>query len=130
MGDPRQRGWAEEFKREAVRLLSTSGRTVGEMAADLGVGKSTLTHWRRRLQETELLAGPHPDAEKELARLRRENEILRQERDLLEKATVGSTGQRNGLGKGSGWCFVAKGFPWPGVEPQGDRVEIILAVNG
>ncbi|MFC7554716.1 IS3 family transposase [Pseudoroseomonas wenyumeiae] len=84
MGDPRQRGWTEEFKREAVRLLSTSGRPVGEVAADLGVGKSTLTHWRRRLQETELLAGPHLDAEKELARLRRENEILRQERGLLK----------------------------------------------
>jgi transposase len=88
MGDPRQRGWTEEFKREAVRLLSTSGRTVGQVAADLGVGKSTLTHWRRRFQETDLLAGPHPDAEQELARLRRENEILRQERDLLKKATA------------------------------------------
>ena len=88
MGDPRKRGWTEEFKREAVRLLSTSGRTVGEMAADLGVGKSTLTHWRRRLQDAELLAGPHPDAEKELARLRREIELLRQERDLLKKATA------------------------------------------
>jgi transposase len=88
MGDPRQRDWTKEFKREAVRLLSTSGRTVGEVATDLGVGKSTLTHWRRRFQEAELLAGPHPDAEQELARLRRENEILRQERDLLKKATV------------------------------------------
>jgi hypothetical protein len=43
---------------------------------------------------------------------------------------VGSTGRCNGLGKGSGWCFVAKGFSRPGVEPQGDRVEIILAVHG
>ncbi len=38
MGDPRQRGWTEEFRREAVRLLLMSGRTVGEVAADLGVG--------------------------------------------------------------------------------------------
>jgi transposase len=88
MGDPRRRNWTEEFKREAVRLLKTSGRTVGEVAADLGVGRSTLTHWRRRLGEAELLAGPHPEAEKELARLRRENEILRQERDLLKKAAA------------------------------------------
>ncbi|UZO94945.1 Transposase (plasmid) [Roseomonas mucosa] len=88
MGDPRQRGWTEEFKREAVRLLSTSGRRVGEVAADLGVGQSTLTHWRRRFQEADLLSGPHPDTERELARLRRENEILRQERDLLKKATA------------------------------------------
>jgi transposase len=53
------------------------------MAAGLGAGKPTLTHWRRRLQETGLLAGPYLDVEQELARLRRENEILRQERDLL-----------------------------------------------
>jgi transposase len=85
MGDPRQRGWTEEFKREAVRLLATSGWKVGEVATGLGVGKSTLTHWRRWFQEAELLAGPHPDAEQELARLRRENEILRHERDLLKK---------------------------------------------
>jgi len=88
MGDPRRRDLTEEFKREAVRLLSTSGRTVGEIAADLGIGKSTLTHWRRRFAEADLLAGPHPEVDKELARLRRENEILRQERDLLKKATA------------------------------------------
>jgi transposase len=39
MGDPRQRGWTEEFKREAVRLLSTSEQTVGEVAADRGGGQ-------------------------------------------------------------------------------------------
>lgn len=32
MGDPYQRGWTENFKWEAVRLLLTSGRTVGEAA--------------------------------------------------------------------------------------------------
>jgi transposase len=88
MGDPRRRNLTDEFKREAVRLVSTSGRTIGEVAADLGVGKSTLTHWRRRFQEAELLSGPHADVEKELARLRRENEVLRQERDLLKKAAA------------------------------------------
>jgi transposase len=88
MGDPRRRNLTDEFKREAVRLVTTSGRTIGEVAADLGVGKSTLTHWRRRFQEAELLSGPHPVMEKELARLRRENEVLRQERDLLKKAAA------------------------------------------
>lgn len=88
MGDPRRRNLTDEFKREAVRLLTTSGRTVGEIAADLGIGKSTLTHWKRRFQEAELLVGPHPEVDKELARLRRENEILRQERDLLKKAAA------------------------------------------
>jgi transposase len=74
---------------------------VGELAAGLGVGKSTLTHWRRRLQETGLLAGPHLDVKQELARLRRENEILRQELDLLEKATAFFAKETSRYGSGS-----------------------------
>jgi transposase len=86
VGDPRQRGWTEEFKREAVRLLSTSEQTVGEVAADRGVGKSDA------LAATVPGSGPAGRAASgcgaELARLRRENGILRQERDLPEKATA------------------------------------------
>ena len=78
----------EAFRREAVRLLSTSGRTVRQVAADLGIGFSTLNKWKSRLEEAELMAGPHDDVMKELARLRRENELLRAERDLLKKATA------------------------------------------
>jgi len=88
MSERERRLFTDEFKREAVRLTQTSGRTVAEVAADLGIGLSTLTRWKRRYREAELLAGPHDDAEKELARLRRENELLRQERDLLKKATA------------------------------------------
>ena len=83
------------FRREAVRILATGGRTVEEVAANLGIGRSTLSKWKTKLDRAELMAGPHDDVEKELKRLRRENELLRAERDLLKKATVGSTGQRN-----------------------------------
>ena len=55
---------------------------------DLGIGRSTLTKWKSSLAEAELSAGPHEDVNKELARLRRENELLRAERDLLKKATA------------------------------------------
>jgi transposase len=78
----------DAFRREAVRLLSTSGRTAEQVADDLGIGRSTLTKWKSRLAEAELMAGPHDDVHKELARLRRENELLRAERDLLKKATA------------------------------------------
>ena len=78
----------DEFKREAVRLISTSGRTVAQVAADLGIGKSTLTRWKSQLSEAELLSGPHDDVQKELSRLRHENKILRQDRDLLKNATA------------------------------------------
>ena len=78
----------DAFRQEAVRLLATSGRTITEVADDLGVGASSLGAWKRKLDRAELMAGPHEDVEKELQRLRRENELLRAERDLLKKATA------------------------------------------
>ncbi len=61
----------EAFRREAVRILATGGRTVRQVSDDLGVGFSTLNKWKTRLEEAELMAGPHDDVMKELARLRR-----------------------------------------------------------
>jgi len=79
--------FTKEFRREAVRLSRESGRTVRQIADDLGVGMSTLTKWRAVDAERDP-PPPHDDPQKELARLRRENEVLRQERDLLKKATA------------------------------------------
>ena len=83
-----RRIFREEFKREAVRLVQTSGLTIAKVSEDLGIGLSTLTRWKRQYREADLLSGPHDDVEKELTRLRKENELLRQERDLLKKATA------------------------------------------
>jgi transposase len=88
MGKRERRRFTEDFKREAVRLTETSGRTIAQVSDDLGIGLSSLSRWKRIYRETDLLAGPHEDVTKELARLRKENELLRQERDLLKKATV------------------------------------------
>ena len=87
MTGPAMKKVTEEFRREAVRIALTSGRTVGQVAFDLGIGKSTLGKWISRHREADLLSGPHDDVQKELARLRKENEILRQERDLLKKSS-------------------------------------------
>lgn len=76
-----RRRFTDDFKCEAVRLTQTSGRTIRQVADDLGIGLSTLTRWRHKHVEAELLTGPHDDVEKELTR-------LRQERDLLKKATA------------------------------------------
>ena len=83
-----RRDYDDAFKREALRILASSGRTVKEVANDLGIGRSSLSKWKSHFKEAELMAGPHDDVHKELARLRRENELLRAERDLLKKATV------------------------------------------
>jgi transposase len=84
----KRRVFDDEFRREAVRVLATSDRTIRQVAGDLGVGISSLGKWKRQFEEADLLAGPHDDVGKELARLRRENELLRAERDLLKKATA------------------------------------------
>lgn len=93
MGKESRRVFTDEFKQEAVRLTETSGRTIAQVAADLGIGLSSLTRWRQRYREADLLSGPHEDVSKELARLRRENEILRSERDLLKKRPLSSSGR-------------------------------------
>jgi len=87
----KQRRFTKEFEDEAVRLVATCGRTQREIAEDLGVGLSTLVRWisrsRDRLAEAPDQA-PQADMAAELKRLRRENEILRQERDILKRATA------------------------------------------
>ena len=92
-----QQRWVftDEFKREAVGMIASSGRTLRQVAGDLGLGLSTLTRWKRQLKDVEIAVTPNPDMTKELARLRKENEVLKQERDFLKKAAVGSIGQRN-----------------------------------
>ena len=80
----RQKRFTEEFRQEAVRLALTSGRRQTEIARDLGVGQSTLERWIGAERDR---AGPliveGENAEQELKRLRRENFILQQERDIL-----------------------------------------------
>jgi len=88
MNKRERRLFTEEFKREAVRLIETSGRTIAQIAEDLGVGLSTLTRWKRIYREAGLMAGPHDDVGQELVRLRKENKILRQEREILKLAAT------------------------------------------
>ncbi len=83
--------FTKEFQDEAVRLALTSGRSRRAIAADLGVGLSTLRHWIDRRRERQIEHPPEDgqeDVAAELKRLRRENEILRQEREILKKATA------------------------------------------
>ena len=77
-----------EFRREAVRLALTSGRTRREIAEDLGIGLSTLTRWLREEHDVSETSEAPVDLHAELRRLRRENAVLKQERDILKKAAA------------------------------------------
>ena len=73
-----------EFRREAVRLALTSGRTRREIAEDLGIGLSTLTRWLAQERDASEPSEAPVDLHGELKRLRRENAVLTQERDILK----------------------------------------------
>ena len=79
------------FRAEAVGLARSSGKTIPELAADLGVSGQTLRNW---LHQADVDAGhgrpgePTTTEREELRRLRRENHILRQEREILKKAAA------------------------------------------
>jgi len=82
--------YTDGFRRDAVRIATTSGLTRPQLSSDLGVGLSTLNKWVQQHQYDDLMLGPHEDVEKENARLRKEVRLLREEREVLKN--------RHGLG--------------------------------
>lgn len=78
-----------QFRLEAVRLLKESGRPISRLAAELGVSHASLRTW---MQQDQVDAGKREgltSAEREeLKKLRRENWVLREERDILKKAAA------------------------------------------
>ena len=111
-----KRRFTDEFKREAVALWETSGRMQTEVAAELGIMPTMLRRWQRKLQESS--ASPTSPAAKPpvptmassadqasgIARLRRELDRARMERDILKKAVgIPSTSLRTGFAQMPRW---------------------------
>ena len=93
-----QKTYTQEFKREAVRLVQTSGKPIAQVARELGISDSSIHQWRKELAEHGPEAFPgsgHQTAlEEENRRLKRELERTRQERDILKKTvSIFSHGQ-------------------------------------
>ena len=87
-----RRQFSAEYKREALNMVQKQQVSVAEAARRLGINANLLYRWKSQLAATgeEAFPGPgHQTAqEAELARLRRENEQLRMEREILKKAAV------------------------------------------
>ncbi|WP_425284513.1 IS3 family transposase [Aliiruegeria lutimaris] len=74
-----------EFRAEAVRVALTSGLSRKQVAADFGVGFSTLSRWIQQERKNPEKPTAQSDLEREVAELRRENRQLREERDVPKK---------------------------------------------
>ena len=96
MKNRQRRDFSAEFKAEAVRLVQTSGRQVTQIARELDVDRQLLHTWVRQserrkgqpLSDVFPGQGNRPAAEAELERLRRENEQLKEDVEILKKATA------------------------------------------
>ena len=97
MGQER-RHFTDEFKMESVALLASSDRPLVQIASELGISPSMLRNWRNRSAGRHAGSASHPiaasappsvpDPTAEISRLRRENDRLRMERDILKKAVA------------------------------------------
>ena len=84
-----KRSYPREFKLQAVALAKSSGKSISEIERDLGITAGLLAKWKQRLKADGEQAFPGKGRLKEdeelIRRLQRENEQLRQEREVLKK---------------------------------------------
>lgn len=81
--------YTPEFKQQAVRLVEESGLSIREAADDLGVSTESVRNWVKQARiDAGDAEGLTSDEKAELARLRRENRVLKQEREILKRAAA------------------------------------------
>jgi transposase len=91
MAEAKRRRYTDEFKSEAVRLTRQSGKTVAQVARDLGISDNILYRWASEERGAEVRGTTRQAARaeaEELARLRRELDTVKRERDFLRRAAA------------------------------------------
>ena len=94
MGRPSK--YTQEFRRDAVDLVRSSGRPINEVARELGMSHETLRNWVRKHEQQTSGAAAAPagaglsvaDKDAEIARLRAQVAELRTEKEILRKAAA------------------------------------------
>ncbi len=86
----RRRRFTAEFRAGAVRLVLAEGKTAGQVARELDLTESALRNWvdRARADRTKGRTGLTTEEREELRRLRKENRVLRTEREILKNAAA------------------------------------------
>ncbi len=87
----KRREYTPEFRQEAVGLWERSGKSANEIEQELGIGHGLLYKWEKRYKKNgatalESSTASVKELEAEIRRLKRENAILQEEREILKKA--------------------------------------------
>ena len=82
-----RRKYSEEFKREAVALVTEQDYKLAEAARSVGVNGNLLSKWRDRFAEEATGTRLTGDEREELKELRKENRLLKMEKEILKKAS-------------------------------------------
>jgi len=83
-----RRSFPEDFKREAVALVTEQGYKVSEAARSLDIHENVLRQWKRKFEQKINGETLSLDEREELKHLRRENRELRMEKEILKKASA------------------------------------------
>jgi len=83
----KRRNYTEDFKRDAVALVTEQGYKTSEAARSLDIGDNLIRRWKREFEEEASGTRLGADEREELKRLRKENRLLRMEKDILKKAS-------------------------------------------
>ena len=84
----KNRVYTEEFRQEAVALVTEQGYTVIEAAASLGITSKLIYNWKNKFEMEKSGQSLSVDERTELTLLRKENKQLRLEKDILKKASA------------------------------------------
>lgn len=79
--------YTEDFKREAVMLVTEQGYTVPQAARSLEIGDNLLRRWKQEFEEETAGTRLSRDEREELKQLRKEVRLLRMEKEILKKAS-------------------------------------------
>jgi transposase-like protein len=86
----KRKRFTPEFKREAVRMMASSDKSPADIARQLGIHRNQLYKWKEQLGNGASQVGGTRGRNgiDEISRLRRELELVKEERDVLKKAVV------------------------------------------
>lgn len=119
--------YALEFKDEAVKQVIDKGHTVVDVAKRLGILDNVLYTWVSKFKKADQPESSDLKAmQAEVAKLKAELRRTTEERDILKKAALSSTGRCNTCCQSSAWRFKVQRLTRPGIQFQSNGIELKL----